>query len=457
MDRFVDPSVPLGGGRLPDPVTEPGRVVYGATDFTAADSRGFLGAADPAFAGVPLAAGSPLECNRKASQLALDYNVFARRKFADDQYTAKYANYVNRCKTECNCFARACDDAMKAGQFVDDPGLCTQYPGSSWRYGTPIKPTKPPSLDSFYSTQEIGRYLMLAEQTATLAGGEYGVAVDGTGQPAVTDLAWTFFANAADAPFGMQCRVHLRECSRVAASADAISGVTITDTQGLSDLGLRTLATVPYLRPDCARSPLSRYPTAAECTELAAERTTDSIGLKWFDTLPDEGNVGSKTSEMNRICRVFPGLHECLCLNRETNATYQEAQIFFKTTSPVCWYIPCQVSGFDRLITPKEVDARNACQANVCQNIVSVIDSSSVSVDDLKATINCTSAEWEGATGGGGGGGGGGGVISGITDGVAQAVTDYGAIAGLVVGLLVALALLAYAARLWFGTAPAAT
>jgi hypothetical protein len=388
--------------------------------------------------------------------LALDYNFFARRKFASDQYAARYATYERRCKTECDCFGRACDDAMKDGQFVADPSLCTEYPGSSWLYGTPIKPTQPPPLDSFYTVAEIGRYSMLAEQTAVLAGGQYGVSVDGTGQPAVTDLAWTFFASEADAPFGMQCRVHLRKCGRVTASAGAISGVTITDTQGLSDLGLRTLATVPYLRPDCARSPLSRYPTASECTELASERITDSIGLKWFDTLPNEGNVGTKVSEMNRICRLYPGLHECLCLNRETNATYQETQVFFKTTSPMCWYIPCQVSGFDRLITPPDEAARNACQANVCQNIVSVIDSSTVSVDDLKATINCTSAEWEGASGGGGGGGGGGGdIISGITDGVAQAAADYGAIAVLVVGLLVALALVAYAARLWFAAAPA--
>jgi hypothetical protein len=461
MDTFVDPQVPMDGGSKPPP---PGVVSFGAADYSEA-SDGYLGATDPTFAGLSLQASSPFECNTKASEIATGYNQFARDKTAFENYEAADEDYKRRCKTECYCGTRAysiCNEDMKNGLFVDNPDLCGpgKHIAAFWKNGKPVAPRKGVSLDQLYVPDKIDLYNAVAQQTARCIPPKgCGLSIsDGAGVPAVTDLAWTFFAKPADAPFGMQCQVHFRKSDKLVPNQNALTGT------GDNDLGRRALATVPYIRSNCAPSKLG-LPTT-ECTALATALSVEnSPALAWWHSLPDdEAAQVSKTTEIKRICNTYdvPDAHrlsECACQNAELSESFKKLQSNFSTSTKFCWYSPCAVHGIDRLLTPSDEEARDNCNADLCSNIINGFDNQGLNFNDVQMSVNCSSQDI--ARGVAAAGGDAKGIIAGTADKIADLISDvdWGAVAGVVAAGVVVLLLLAAAAWLWSsgGPPPAAT
>jgi hypothetical protein len=467
MDSFVDPLVP--SQKATD--LSPGVIYAGAADFTLPDARGFLGAADPTFAGVPMTAASPLECNRKVTDTAIKYNEFAKLKYAVFRYDQAYSEYQNRVTTECICTRSETGPRVRCPskeELLQDPRVCIEY-GNRWSTGNmPLPPLKPTPTKT-YTEQEIAYFTMIENQTVECVGGtcapSSAVYADNTIGPAIANLAWTFFASAKDAPFGMQCQAHFRAAQQIAANTGAVA---VTGTGDADDLGRRALATVPYTRSDCAVSRIDATKPPV-CTSLAATRTVDGDqSLAWFYSLPLDKATVSQAGEMQRICRDYDSynstaqkhkLPECSCINAEDNPSFVKLNTNFTTTTKLCWYRPCYVTGSDRLITPADEIARRRCQANVCQSVLNIVDATDIKLDDLKQMVNCSEQKsWDdaaakkGAASGDGAGGGLGGVIAGASgqiSAIASAI-DWGAIAPLIVAGVIALLLLIAAALLWF-------
>jgi hypothetical protein len=443
MDTFVDPRILLRGS-APPPI---GLIAVGAADYSRPDpAYGFLGTADTTFAGVPMIASSPLECNTKAASLAMKYNEFAIMKHNLKTYEQDFGAFQLRVRSECDCLNRSeCSKNLSDGVIDLQPSLCPR-----WKFGSvPVRPVQPAPLENRFTPVEILLYNAVGEQTVRcIDSGTCNYSLDTTGGvPAITDLAWSFFADAAGAPFGMQCQVHFRKCTALDADENAITG-----TGGAADLGRRALATVPYKRGDCADSKVG-LPTT-ECTALASKiDTEDDPALTWWYSIPDDGAQLSKANEIERICANYdtPGirpLSECTCQKAETREAFQLLKSNFATTSKLCWYLPCALKSRDQLLKPAE--EAYVCNANVCQAINNWINNTDIKLNDLKNTVNCTESEWESA--GAGGGGGGGDIISGATNKIIEVASglDWGAIVGIVVASVIVLLLMAWAARLWF-------
>jgi hypothetical protein len=467
MDRFVDSQVPVPG-RDPPVV---GVVSFGVADYSAADNLGYSGTTDPTFAGLSLNASSPFECNEKASHIAVEYNKFRERVDGIENYEVAYKRYETRCKTECNCGDRfisahrenlayeLCVNDMRAGKFIGNTDMCgTHYKGAFWVNGTPEKPRKDTPLDALYTAQEIALYTAVGQQTINCISSGCSFSLSPDNLPAVTNLAWTFFSSPADAPFGTQCQVHLRKSNKLAPNQNALTG-----TGNYSDLGRRALATVPYKRNDCAPSKVGL--TTTECTALTTKLTAEkNHALAWWYSLPDnsQSDEPSKTGEINRICQDYdvPDVHslsECACQNAENSEAFTRLKSNFSTTTKLCWYSPCAVKGIDRLLTPDDIKARDACNADVCQNIINGLDNQGLDFNDVKMSVNCSSAEvWDkiapenesvrDSTN----------IISGATQKLGELVSgvDWASVAGAIVAGVVILLLLAAAMWLWSSPRP---
>jgi hypothetical protein len=461
MDRFVDPQVPVAGQ---DPPVV-GVVSFGVADYSAADNRGYSGTTDPTFAGLSLNASSPFECNEKASHIAVEYNKFRERVDGIENYEVAYQRYEKRCKTECNCGIRdiyngysptnvaydQCVKDMKLGKFIGNTDMCgIHYNGAFWMNGTPEKPVKDTPLNALYTAQEIELYTAVGQQTINcISPSECSFSLSPDNLPAVTNLAWTFFSSPADAPFGTQCQVHFRKSDKLAPNQNALTG-----TGNYRDLGRRALATVPYKRNDCAPSKVGL--TTTECTALTTKLTAEkNQALAWWYSLPDnsQSDEPSKTGEINRICQDYdvPGVHslsECACQNAENSEAFTRLKSNFSTTTKLCWYSPCAIKGIDRLLTPDDIKARDACNADVCQNIINGLDNQGLDFNDVKMSIICApeNESVRDSTN----------IIPGVTQKLGDLVSgvDWASVAGAIVAGVVILLLLAAAMWLWSSTRP---
>lgn len=435
MDRFLEPSVP----RPPDAAPKPGFLVYGYSDFAENGMYGFKGVLDPTFAGLPVTASSPLECNSKATSYALDYNKYAKIKYDDAMAKAKYDKDM------------AFYDMSVKGGF------------------NPVQPMRPVYQLSLYAASAILFFDQI--ETQTMRCSSEGACGPSSGQrrafmtedriwvyeevkdlaaapiPSIQDVTWSFIADAAAAPFGRQCQIHFRPAQRTRevlfqdGKNASVTGV------GNSDCGAQTLATVPYIRDGCAPSRVD-MPQAKECTVLAEDhgRIGPTDGWSWYtDGLPDDGTL-SKTTTVLDICARYPLLQECECIAREERPNFNLFKANFSSTSEVCWYLPCSRTGYDRLVTPAEADARLHCDPNVCQSITNVVNSEKVDLKDVQNTINCSTAQYEEGMKKAADKEAGGGVVAGVTDKINSIASGLGTetiVAIVVVVFVVILMLLA--------------
>jgi hypothetical protein len=442
MDAFVAPSVPLAAGTMPGE----GVVAFSASDFTRPNSEtGFNGVSDPTFAGIPLSAASPYQCNEKASALAVAYNAFAKVKHDDDSavknYDLAYQQFIQQIKAACEYKA-----GYTAEEIAQDLSRCRK-----WKNEIPPMPKKPTLvLDKNYSPDQIRFFSVLMNQTVKCFSGTCAPSMDGYAVPQITNLTWTFYSTPASAPFGQQCHVHMRKLTSVTSNSGALTSVG-----NIVEVGRRALATVPYRRGDCAPSMIGE-PTATECTALAAKRgTEENHALNWYFSLPDDNSPVSKTSEVERICRDYESpdhiLPECACQNAEEKSSFLKLRSNFASSSKVCWYTPCSRKGIDRLFTPAEEKERLKCNAPVCQSILNIMDSTDVSLSDLKNSLDCSDkSAWDKAEAGKNQGTNS--PLSGLKDTLGDIVsnTDWVSIIGLIAALVIAVMILAGAARLFF-------
>ena len=454
MDKFLTPTVIRGPEQFcsfdnPLCTPIPGYVTSGFANFVNSGPWGFTGATDPTFAGIPVTATSPLECNTKATSYALLYNGYAKTKYdygrAMDKYISDKVTY---------------DIQRKTGNLPE-----------------PLKPTDP--MPGKYTPSEVLFFEQIATQSARCVADEFMqfkcspsigrsavIGVDGkwqwstdgnvnTAQPSIQDVVWSFVADVSKAPFGKQCQIHYRPLQVPVGELLFDDGTTASVTGvGNSDCGANTLATVPYIRQGCAPSEVGQ-PQATECTVLAERHSQASLGYKWYlDGLTDEGST-SQTSVVERICNDYPLLQECDCLAREERPNFNLFKTNFSTTSPICWYLPCSLPGDDRLVTPQQSRARDDCNANVCQSIVNVVNSETVDLKDVQNTINCTAAQYEAGMKAAAGGGGTTDVISGTLDQIKEITGQISTevIIAIVCGAIVLL-LLILAAWLFFKSSP---
>lgn len=218
----------------------------------------------------------------------------------------------------------------------------------------------------------------------------------------------TFYADRAKAPFNEQCHIEFGEAKSVDTDENAI-----TIYGGWArDEALWTPCMIPFKRDDCLKSNVSNIKPKV-CTGITAEAAGNTC-RNWYFSLPSFQGIENASIDQTHIvedvCNNYPDLVECDCYSRNYRTLYNQLKSNFTTSSPNCWYRYCNVEGFDRLIPPKDREARANCSGTVCQNIVNIINGSNNSLDELQQAISCTPEEWKNAekTGGGTSGGGGG-------------------------------------------------
>jgi hypothetical protein len=437
MDKFLTPTVPRSLGSL---CPAPGYLVYGYADFSKSGQFGFQGALDPTFAGVPVTAASPLECNSKATAYALAYNKFAKMKYDYSLANAKYS-------ADLDAFKRGGMKGVQPAKPVD-----------------PIPLAYPPSAVLFFNQIETQTVRCTSDGKCGPSIGERTAIVNedkwvyttrkptDPSIPSVQSVVWSFIADAAAAPFGRQCQIHFRPCESVRELLFSDGRNASVTGVGNSDSGAQTLATVPYIRDGCAPS-RTGLTLAKECTVLAEDhnRLGPTDGWKWYlDGLPDTGSL-SKTSSVENVCGLFPSLQECDCLARQERPNFNQFKTNFTSTSEICWYLPCSLEGSDRLVTPQQAKARDECSPNVCQSITNVVNSDKVDLKDVQNTINCSTEEYEAGVKKAAEAEAGGGLVAGVTGTINNITSglDTGTIVAIVCIVLVVILLIA-ATRLYF-------
>lgn len=196
---------------------------------------------------------------------------------------------------------------------------------------------------------------------------------------------WSYSNDPFSDPFGATCRIHW-VCAGTTEDTDAVSGESL-----LADHGTSTYCTVPQTTSQCI---INKVTAAAPpmCTPLAMK---DSYGDKcrmWYDSLPDETGPITKATVSQSICTKYPYLDECRCINRDQDPIFKRLTNGGNSTvSDICWYLGCKMPGFDRRITPDMDRARNTCTADLCQNIVQVIDSIDIDVMAANQATDCKS------------------------------------------------------------------
>ena len=96
-------------------------------------------------------------------------------------------------------------------------------------------------------------------------------------------------------------------------------------------------------------------------------------------------------------CDAHNNIPECSCVKREQNERFQEFKnSAFGAVSDVCWWSDCKIEGFDRLIKPSMLKARNGCSGNFCGNFLTILDSQDIQIfDEFRQDVSCNDEEWE--------------------------------------------------------------
>lgn len=194
---------------------------------------------------------------------------------------------------------------------------------------------------------------------------------------------WSYTDNPYADPYGASCRIYW-DCDGTTEEKGYVSGESL-----LSDGGKSTYCTVPQTTDNCITNKVTGAPPA-QCTPLAMKDSYGDNCRMWYDALPDDiGNV-TKATVSQAICTKYPYLDECKCLNRDQDPIFKRLIHGGNSTiSDICWYLGCKMPGFDRRITPDMDKARNTCTAELCQNIVQVIDSIDIDVMAAEQATDC--------------------------------------------------------------------
>ena len=109
----------------------------------------------------------------------------------------------------------------------------------------------------------------------------------------------------------------------------------------------------------------------------------------------DAASANAATTAMTTWCAQHKWLPECECIEKLDpvygNDYFGDLYVGMGKEVPGCWWAPCsrpQWDSHNMLVTPSDVDATNCDTA--CSNIIFVINSSDVNLDDIQQDMACT-------------------------------------------------------------------
>ncbi|AZY88502.1 myristylated membrane protein [Lumpfish ranavirus] len=104
---------------------------------------------------------------------------------------------------------------------------------------------------------------------------------------------------------------------------------------------------------------------------------------KWYSA-----NRGpDQDAALGSFCIKNPGAADCKCINRASDPVYQKVKALH-TYPDQCWYVPC-AADVGELKMGTQRDTPTNCPTQVCQIVFNMLDDGSVTMDDVKNTINC--------------------------------------------------------------------
>ncbi len=142
--------------------------------------------------------------------------------------------------------------------------------------------------------------------------------------------------------------------------------------------------------------------------------TSSSIGSQcqtWWGSIPDDSGITNKNSEIEKLYNLYPDISAMSCSNRFNNPDFLQMKGVapLSSTSDQCWYRPCSLEGYDRLVVPELANSRGECSTDFCGTIVNVVDSTNLNIEDFENYVNCSASDYDSTEPGDGGNTGGGG------------------------------------------------
>lgn len=241
-----------------------------------------------------------------------------------------------------------------------------------------------------------------------------GIAEAVTGSPngPLPDAWWTFSVDPIDGAYSSMCEVSFK-CVNTRVISERPTG-QISGQLGLAYDGYNGMCTIPFRTDTCLKSKMDNLPVD-ECFGVNMDLETGLFCRNVFNQLPASSSGISRQEEIERMCTRYGTLKACECYNRETDDAFKKWEQYISGGVPdACWYRPCKFEGNDRLVTDEMIEARKSCSATFCQNLIQVVGNDSTAIEDLQATVNCSSDDLVPPSGGGSGSGSGGdGVVVG--------------------------------------------
>lgn len=291
---------------------------------------------------------------------SLTWGTIRKPVAGDSGYIDYQADYSHETSVE-DCAAMAGELLVSTNALVKE-----SKQGQNWDSRTAAR----------YATGRVVRKTMTGSETGEL-----------------TKVYWTFDNTPEDAEFGATCHVYWN-CAGTTEDLTSVSGVA-----DLEDQGARTSCTIPRYTEHCIPNKVTGAAPPL-CTPLAMRDFTGDSCRSWYDTLPDDQGPITKATVSQGICDKYPYLDECLCLNRNLDPMYQRlSNGTGATVSDVCWWLGCKMTGYDRRITPDMERARNTCTADMCQNIIQVIDSKDIDLLAANQATDCKRQDTGGSSG----------------------------------------------------------
>lgn len=235
-----------------------------------------------------------------------------------------------------------------------------------------------------------------------------GIAEAITGDPTgpLPDAWWTFSVDPIDGAFSSACEVSFK-CVNTRVIDERPTG-QISGQLGTVYDGYNGLCTIPFRSDTCIKSKMDNLPID-ECFGVNMDREVGLFCRNAFNSMPADSAGVSRQEEVERMCTQYGTVKACQCYNRENDDAFKKWEQYISGGVPdACWYRPCKFEGNDRLVTDEMIHARKSCSATFCQNLIQVVGNDATAIEDLQATVNCTSDDLGSGNGGGGSGSGGG-------------------------------------------------
>lgn len=132
---------------------------------------------------------------------------------------------------------------------------------------------------------------------------------------------------------------------------------------------------------------MTEYCNTTEYGTTKPNMMTRALCHEWADSPTGRGGADAA---MISWCNKNPYSKHCGCLKRQQNETYNKISNAFSVIKDECWYKPCQDR--EMMSNLNLYDARHpTCPDNVCVQLVNIINSENVDINDLSMVQDCGS------------------------------------------------------------------